>query len=41
MPASEELYENSDVWSKESLTRNEVLLENIKKEMAEKEEKDW
>ncbi|MCJ1271494.1 hypothetical protein MMC22_011395 [Lobaria immixta] len=40
MPASEELYEKNDVWSKESLERNEILLEKIKNMKTKNEEKD-
>ena len=31
IPTFEELYEKKDVWSKESLERNKVLLETIRK----------
>lgn len=40
MPASEELYEKNDVWSKESLERNEILLGKIKNMKTKNEEKD-
>lgn len=39
-PASEGLYERKGVWSKESLDRNELVLEKIGRKKAEKAEKD-